>query len=103
MSSTRVSALDTSQVKNLSVVAIVAVVVVGLLIAWLVSKVVTRVIVLALTLVLGFAFYNQRAKVVDEANKIAKRCDATFFGIHVQPSDPNIKKACELAGKIPKK
>jgi len=103
MSSTRVSALDTSQVKNLSVVAIVAVVVVGLLIAWLVSKVVTRVIVLALTLVLGFAFYNQRAKVVDEANKIAERCDATFFGIHVQPSDPNIKKACELAGKIPKK
>ena len=103
MSSTRVSALDTSQVKNLSVVAIVAVVVVGLLIAWFVSKVVTRVIVLALTLVLGFAFYNQRAKVVDEANKIAKRCDATFFGIHVQPTDPNIKKACELAGKIPKK
>jgi hypothetical protein len=103
MSSTRVSALDTSQVKNLSVVAIVAVVVVGLLIAWLVSKVVTRVIVLALTVVLGFAFYNQRAKVVDEANKIAKRCDATFFGIHVQPTDPNIKKACELAGKIPKK
>jgi hypothetical protein len=103
MTSTRVSALDTSQVKNVSVVAIVAVVVIGLLISWLVTKVVARVIVLLLTLVLGFALYNQRAKVVDEANKIAKRCDATFFGIHVQPSDPNIKKACDLAGKLPKK
>jgi hypothetical protein len=103
MSSTRVLALDTSQVKNLSVVAIVAVVVVGLLIAWLVSKVVTRVIVLVLTLVLGFALYNQRARVVDEANKIAKRCDATFFGIHVQPSDPTVKKACDRLGKVGKK
>jgi F0F1-type ATP synthase assembly protein I len=102
MSSARVSALDTSQVKNLSVVGIVAVVVVGLLIAWLVNKVVIRVIVIVLTLVLGFALYNQRAKVVDEAGKIAKRCDATFFGVHVQPSDPTIKRACELAGKIPK-
>jgi uncharacterized protein YqhQ len=97
------SALDTSQVKNLSLVAIVAVLVIGLLIAWLVTKVVTRVIVLALVVILGFALYNQRAKVVDEANKIAKRCDATFFGVHVQPSDPNVKKACDALGKLPRK
>jgi hypothetical protein len=102
-SSSVVRALDTSQVKNLSLVAIAGVVVIGLLIAWLVSKVVARIIVLVLTLVLGFALYNQRAKVIDEADKVAKRCGATFFGVHVQPSDPTIKKACELAGKVPRK
>jgi hypothetical protein len=97
------SALDTSQVKNLSLVAIAAVLVIGLLIAWLVTKVVVRLIVLVLVIVIGFALFNQRAKVVDEANKIAKRCDATFFGIHVQPSDPNIKKACDAVAAVPHK
>jgi hypothetical protein len=100
---TVVTALDTSQVKNLSIVAIAAVVLIGLLIARLVTKVVTRIIVLVVVVVLGFALYNQRAKVVDAADEAAKKCEATFFGIHVQPSDENIKKACAEAAKLKKK
>ncbi len=92
--STVVSALDTSQVKTLGLGAVVAVIVVGLVISYLVTKIVTRIIVIALVVVLGFAVYNQRSRVLDGLDKSAKKCDVTFFGVHVQPSDPQIKKAC---------
>ncbi len=98
-----ITALDTSQVKNFGIVSIVAVVLIGLLIARLVTKIVTRVIVLVLMVVAGFALFNQRDKVVSAANDAAKHCEATFFGVHVQPSDENIKKACAEAAKLKKK
>ena len=91
--------LDTSQVKSLGILSIVAVVLVGLVIARLVTKIVTRVIVLALVVVLGVALYQQRAKVLAAADNAVRRCDATFFGIHVQPSDPTVKKACAAVAK----
>ena len=102
-SHTVVNALDTDQVKNVSLIAIVAVVIIGFIISWFVTKIVAHIVVLVVVVVLGFVLYSQRQKVVDEANKLTKRCDASFFGIHVQPSDPTIKKACDAAnGKLPK-
>jgi len=87
--------LDTDQVKTIGIVAIVAIVVLGLLIARLVTKVVVRVAVLIVMVVLGLAVYQQRDKVTDAANDALKKCDVTFFGIHVHPDDANIKKACD--------
>jgi hypothetical protein len=49
--------------------------------------------------ILGFALYNQRQKVLDAIDQTAKKCNVTFFGIHVQPSDANIKKACAEVAK----
>ncbi|HEY2044472.1 MAG TPA: hypothetical protein VGH11_17485 [Jatrophihabitans sp.] len=102
-SSAAVSALDTSQVKNLSIVAIVAVLVIGVIISWLVTKIVTRIIAIVLAVVLAFALYSQRATVVDKLDKAAKNCDVTFFGVHVQPSNSNVKAACNQLAEQGKK
>lgn len=95
----RISALDTSQVKNLGLGAIVVVVVVGLLLAYFVTRIVTKLIVLVVVVVIGFALYSQRSQVLDAIDKQAKKCDVTFFGVHVQPSDAAIKQACAEVAK----
>jgi hypothetical protein len=93
------AALDTSQVKSLGLLAIVAVILIGLLIARLVTKIITRLVVVVLVVVFGAAIYQQRGKALDAATSAAQRCDVTFFGIHIQPSDPTVKKACAALGK----
>jgi hypothetical protein len=102
-SSTAVSALDTSQVKNLSIVAIVAVLVIGIIISWIVTKIVSRIIAVVVAVLISGALYSQRATVIDKLDKTAKKCDVTFFGIHVQPSNDNVKKACAELAKQGKK
>jgi uncharacterized membrane protein len=93
-------ALDSSQVQNLGLGAIVVIVLLGLLLARLVTKMITRVIVLVLAVVLAVVVYQQRDRVADAVADAGKRCEATFFGVHVQPDDPTIRKACEQAGKV---
>jgi hypothetical protein len=102
-SAATVSALDSSQVKNLGLAAIVAVLVIGVLISWLVTKIVTRLIVVVVAVVLAFALYNQRSRVITAIDQTAKKCDVTFFGIHVTPSDENIKRACAAVASRPGK
>ncbi|HEX8094112.1 hypothetical protein [Jatrophihabitans sp.] len=100
---TVVDALDSSQVQNVGLGAIVVIVLLGLLLARLVTKMVTRVIVLVLAVVLAVVVYQQRDRVASAVADTGKRCDATFFGVHVQPDDPVVRKACEQAGKLPRK
>jgi hypothetical protein len=95
----RISGLDTSQVKTLGIGAIAVVVIVGLIAAYLVTKIVTKIIVLAVMVVLGLALYNQRSKVLDALDKSAMNCNVSFFNVHVQPTDATIKKACEQLAK----
>jgi uncharacterized membrane protein YebE (DUF533 family) len=92
-------ALDTSQVKNVGILAIVVIVVIGLVLARLMTKIVTRLVVLVVVAALAVLVYQQRGRVESAANNAAKRCDATFFGVHVQPHDPTIRKACAKAAK----
>jgi len=97
---TVVGALDSSQVQNVGLGAIVVIILLGLLLARLVTKMVTRVIVLVLAVVLAVVIYQQRDRVASAVADAGKRCDATFFGVHVQPDDPVVRKACEQAGKV---
>jgi uncharacterized membrane protein len=90
-----VSSLETTQAKNVGIVAIVVIVLIGLLIARFVTKVIVRVIVLIVAVALAFVVYNQRSQVEDAASNAAKKCDVTFFGVHVTPSDPDIKRQCQ--------
>ncbi len=94
-SSAVVSALDTDQAKNVGIVTIVVVVLLGLLIARLVTKLIIRAIVLVVMIVLALVVYQQR----DQVSTAAKKCDGTFFGIHVQPHNATLRKACENASK----
>lgn len=86
-----VIALDTSQAGNVGIAAIVAVVVVGLLLVVLVGKLIARAIIVVLMVVLAVLAWQQRHQVADAA----KKCDATFFGVHVTPHDPVIKRHCQ--------
>jgi hypothetical protein len=93
-------ALDSSQVQNVGLGAIVVIVLLGLLLARLVTKMFLRVIVLVVAIALAVVVYQQRGRVADAVADTGKRCEATFFGIHVQPDDPTVRKACEQAGKV---
>jgi hypothetical protein len=97
------SALDSNQVQNVGLGAIVVIVLLGLLLVRLVTKMITRVIVLLVVVALAVVIYQQRDRVSSAIGDRAKRCDATFFGVHVQPDDPAVRKVCERAGKLPRK
>lgn len=86
-----VSALDTNSAQNLGLATIVAVVVVGLLLAVFITKLVARAIIVVVMVVLALVAWQQRSQI----ESAAKKCDAHFFGIHVEPHDPNIKKQCQ--------
>jgi hypothetical protein len=86
-----VTALDTTQARNVGLITIVAVIVIGLLLAVLISKLIVRALVILVMLVLALVAYQQRGQL----ETAAKRCDATFFGIHVTPHDPALKKHCQ--------
>ena len=96
-------ALDSSQVRNVGLGAIVVIILLGLLLARLVTKLITRVVVLLIAVVLAVVIYQQRDRVSSAISDRAKRCEATFFGVHVQPDDPVVRKACQQAGKLPSK
>jgi hypothetical protein len=100
---TVIEALDSSQVQNVGLGAIVVILLLGLLLARLVTKMITRAIVLLVAVVLAVVIYQQRDRVASAVADAGKRCDATFFGVHVQPDDPVVRKACEQAGKLPAK
>ncbi|MEO6503186.1 MAG: hypothetical protein ABIQ09_14915 [Jatrophihabitantaceae bacterium] len=94
---TVIDALDSSQVQNVGLGAIVVIILLGLLLARLVTKMITRVVVLLVAVVLAVAIYQQRDRVATAISDAGKRCEATFFGVHVQPDNPTVRKACEQA------
>jgi hypothetical protein len=86
-----VLALDTDQAKTMGIVVIAAIVIIGFVIGAIISAIVGRLIVLVVVVALGIFVYTQRAEIQDAA----KKCDASFFGIHLTPSDPDLKAKCQ--------
>jgi len=84
------TALDTSQASNVGIGVIVAVIVVGLLLVVLIGKLIARAIIVLLMVVLAVVAYQQRNQIADSARK----CDATFFGVHVTPHNQAVKQRC---------
>ena len=85
-----VVALETEQAKAVAIVAIVAVVIIGAVVAAIVRAIIARAIVLVVALVLAGIVWSQRADIASAA----KRCDATFFGIHLTASNDAQKRKC---------
>jgi hypothetical protein len=94
---TVIDALDSSQVQNVGLGAIVVIILLGLLLARLARKMIIRVVVLVVALVLAVAVYQQRDRVATAISDVGERCEATFFGVHVEPDNPTVRKACEQA------
>jgi len=86
------SALSSDGVKNLSVGAIVAVVVIGLIVLVVVKAIVARVITAVVVIALVAVFWTQRTSLEDKV----KKCDAnlTFLGVHLRLS-PSAQARCQ--------
>ena len=85
------SALDTNQANHVGIAVIVGIIVIGLLLLVLIGKLLVRAIIVILMVALAIVAWQQRHQVADAA----KKCDATFFGVHVTPHDPAIKRRCQ--------
>jgi hypothetical protein len=85
------AAFSTDQAKAVAIGAIIVIVVVGALLSFVVTKLVGRLIVGAVVVGLGIFVWTQRADI----ESAAKKCDATFFGIHLTPSNATIKQHCQ--------
>ncbi len=83
--------MDTDQAKTASIVVIIALIVVGALISALITKLIVRVITIVVVLGLALFVYTQRSEIQDAA----KKCDATVLGVHLTPSNPDVKARCQ--------
>lgn len=88
-------ALTVDAAKNLAVGIAIALLVVGVLISALITKIVGRIVTLFIAVVLAVVVWTQRNSIEDKAKDAAKRCDISFFGTHLTPSDPQVKQACQ--------
>lgn len=86
-------ALDTRQAETIGVLAIVGLVVLGAVVSAVVTAIVGRILVLIVALVLAGVVWSQRASI----ESAAKRCDATFFGVHLTPSNATLRQKCRNA------
>ena len=94
---TVIDAIDSSEVQNVGLGAIVVIILLALMQARLVTMMITEVVVLLVAVVLAVAIYQQRDRVATAISDAGKRCEATFFGMHVEPDNPTVRKACEQA------
>lgn len=83
-------ALNTDQAKAVGIVAIVALVVAGVVVSAIVTALIVRIVTILIVLALALLVWTQRSDIT----AAAKRCDASFFGIHLTPSNPAVNARC---------
>lgn len=76
-----VEALSSKNITQIGVVVIVAVVVIGLLLSFVITALIARVVILVVVIGLGIFVWQQRTHIKDEFAKC--HLSATFFGIHL--------------------
>ena len=90
-------ALTVDGAKNLAIGIAVVVLVAGVLITAVISAIIGRIITLVVAVVLAVVVYTQRSSIENDAKNAAKRCDVSFFGVHLTPSNAQVKQACQNA------
>jgi hypothetical protein len=83
--------MTTDQAKILAIGIIAAVLVIGFVISLIISAIVGRIVVAIIAIGLALLVYSQRTEIKDSV----RSCDVSFFGVHLTPSDPNVKQACQ--------
>jgi hypothetical protein len=84
------SAFSTDQAKAVGIFAIAVIILAGVLLTFVFTKLTARLILGAIVVGLGIFVWTQR----DAIDADAKKCDATFFGIHLTPSNAALKQHC---------
>jgi protein-S-isoprenylcysteine O-methyltransferase Ste14 len=86
-----VEALNSNDITKVGVVVIVALVVIGLLLSFVITALIARVIIIVLVVGLSVLVWQQRTHIKDKFDKCDTR--ATFFGVHVD-APQSIKDKC---------
>lgn len=84
-------AFSTDQAKTVGIFVIAVIVIAGVLFSFVFQKLVGRLIVILVVVGLGIFVWTQR----DSIDHDARKCDASFFGIHLTPSNKQLKQHCE--------
>jgi flagellar motor component MotA len=84
-------ALDTDQAKTIGIVVIIAVVLIGAVVSAIITALIGRIVVIVVVLLIAAFVWTQRSSI----SSAAKNCDASFFGIHLTPSNPTLKQHCQ--------
>jgi protein-S-isoprenylcysteine O-methyltransferase Ste14 len=77
------AALNAADITKVGVIIIVALVVIGALLSIVITKLVWRLVILAVVVALGVFVWQQRTHVKDQINARACNLHATFFGFHL--------------------
>jgi hypothetical protein len=79
------SALQSDQIGKIGVGVIIGLVVIGLLLSMIITKLIGRLVILIVVVALGAFVWQQRSSVLDN---VCNKSDLTFAGIHVKvPAD----------------
>jgi hypothetical protein len=90
---TSVQAVNVDDITKITAGIILGLLVIGGLLALVISAVIGRLIVLIVVVGLGIALWLQRNQVTDEISKNKCNFNATYFGFHLDPSQA-IKDFC---------
>ena len=84
-------AFNTDQAKTVGIFALGVIIVAGVLLSFVFTKLISRLVIAAIIVGLGIFTWTQR----DAIDHDAQKCDATFFGIHLVPSNAELRQHCE--------
>jgi hypothetical protein len=85
------AAFSTDQAKTIGIFAIAVIVIAGVLLSFVFQKLTGRLIVAVIVVGLGIFVWTQR----DAIDHDVKNCKATFIGIHLTPSNKQLKQHCQ--------
>jgi len=88
-----VEALNANDITKVGLIVIVALVVIGALLSFVITAIVGRIIILVVVVAAAAFVWQQRTHIKDEINTNKCNLHATFFGIHLDAPD-SVKKAC---------
>ena len=91
-------AFSTDQAKTLGIFVIAVVVLAGVLLSFVFTKLAGRLIVAVVVVGLGVFVWTQR----DAIDNDAKKCDAKFLGVHLTPSNSTLKQHCQQIADVPR-
>jgi protein-S-isoprenylcysteine O-methyltransferase Ste14 len=87
-------ALNVQDITKVGVIVIVALLLIGVVLSFVITALIGRLIIAVVVIVLAVLVWQQRTHVKDQMN--AHKCDlkATFFGIHLDAPD-SVRQACK--------
>ena len=84
-------ALETGQAETIGIFVIIGLVIAGAVISAIITAIIGRIVVIVVVLLLAGFVWTQRSDI----SSAAKKCDATFLGVHLTPSNATLKQHCQ--------